>query len=140
MRKLLTVLVLLTFAATAFYFFYWESERGDALRARIAGDAAAQNMSDDHEITGQLQVRVTRTYADSYRVARVAGDIVNNADEDCQLARIRFELLDRDNHLMKTMEANIRDIPAGQSRTFDIEVGVYRGSFKADAQVVGAAF
>jgi len=139
-RKLLTLFVLLAFAATAFYFFYWESDRGDALKARITGDVAAQNVSDEPEITGQLEVRVTRTYADSFGIARVAGEVVNSAEQDCQLAVIRIELLDRGNNLTKTMEANIRDIPAGQRRTFDIEVGMFRGAFRANTSVVGAAF
>ena len=140
MRKALVVFVLLLAATTAFYFFYWESDRGDELRARIAGDVASQNLSDDPEVIGQLEVRVSRTYADSYGIARVSGEVVNSADQDCQLAVVRIELLDRGNNLTKTMDANIRDIAAGQRRTFDIEVGMYRGAFKANGSVVEAAF
>ena len=137
------VVLALVLVAGAVYVFYFDAAalpglRGDGLGGETAAEEAPiGDVSTDPALIEGAQVRVLNHYRDSYGIARVAGQAYNGTASDLQAIVIRLEIRDKRGGLQKTMEANIRDVAAGQTRSFDIEVGRFTGGFNAEAEVVG---
>ncbi len=142
MRAVIVVLALVLVAG-AVYVFYFDAAAlpglgGGGLRGETAAEEAPiGDVNTDPALIESTQVRVFNLYRDSYGIARVAGEVRNGTARDLQAVVIQFEIRDKRGGLQKVMEANVRDVAAGQARSFDIEVGRFTGGFNAEAEVVG---
>jgi len=119
---------------------YLSSDRGQAVRDMVTGVDQTPEMSTDPELLSGLQARVIRAYADAYKVARVYGEVANTSQQDCRVAAVELVIRDGSGNELKTMEINVRDIPAGGARSFDVEIGLFDTGFAAEPTVTGAAF
>lgn len=119
---------------------YLSTERGQAVRDAVTGADRTPELSTDPETLGVLQARVIRSYADAYKVARVYGEVANASQQECRMAAVELVIRDGSGNELKTMEINVRDIPAGGSRSFDVEIGLFDTGFAAEPAVTGAAF
>ncbi len=139
MRAIIVVLALVL-AAGAVYVLYFDTGEIPGLRNEVSAEEPVGEVTTDPAAIEGAQVRVLNVYRDGYGIARVAGEVFNGTGRDCTAIVVRLEIRDKRGGLDKVMEATVRDVSAGQTRSFDIEVGRFSGGFTAEPEIAGVVY
>ena len=79
---------------------------------------------------------VAPPYEDDYGIIRTSGYVDNRGKQDISQANILISLYDAQGNRKEQINYAVKDIPAGQRRTFDTSAGTFQGPRSAQIKVV----
>ena len=97
---------------------------------------SVQKVTDEDKVNEMALAFVSAPYTDDYQVMRVPGWFDNLSKSEMRAARLEIQLLDEDGAKKEKITYDLKDIPAGTRKTFDINAGAISGARDATIKVV----
>ncbi len=140
-KRMFTVLVLAIVIAGVYWVFLSQGDRSSRTsnddRPSETTEATTASAGIDET---QLRFTTVNTYVDNFNVVHVYGEVTNLTKRECKEAVLRLNLYGKDDTLLKRLRVTVSTIPAGQTRTYDVEAGVFDGAVQVRPELVEVTF